>query len=53
MSASSQQPRGALMIQYDPHSFDIYTVNEYGGFPPPGIDNRTGYNPRGPFSPGG
>lgn len=24
-----------------------------GGFPPPGIDNRIGYNPRGPFPPGG
>jgi len=25
-----------------------------GGFQPPGgIDNRAGYNPRGPFSPGG
>jgi len=54
MSSSSQQPRGPPLIQYDPHNFDIYTVNEYGGFQPPGgIDNRVGYNPRGPFPPGG
>jgi len=54
MSSSSQQPRGPPLIQYDPHNFDIYTVNEYGGFQPPGgIDNRAGYNPRGPFPPGG
>jgi predicted RNA-binding protein YlqC (UPF0109 family) len=53
-SSSSQQPRGPPLIQYDPHNFDIYTVNEYGGFQPPGgMDNRIGYNPRGPFSPSG
>ena len=33
MSASSQQPRGPPLIQYDPHNFDIYAVNEYGLFP--------------------
>ncbi|CAF1379249.1 unnamed protein product [Adineta steineri] len=54
MSSSSQQPRGPPLIQYDPHNFDIYTVNEYGGFQPPGgIDNRIGYNPRGGFPPPG
>jgi hypothetical protein len=30
MSSSPQQPRGPPLIQYDPHNFDIYTVNEYG-----------------------
>ena len=30
MSSSSQQPRRPLLIQYDPHNFDLYTVNEYG-----------------------
>ncbi|CAF1608513.1 unnamed protein product [Rotaria sp. Silwood1] len=54
MSSSSQQPRGTLLIQYDPHNFDIYTVNDYGGFPPPGgLDNRVGYNPRGAYPPNG
>lgn len=54
MSSSPHHPRGSLMTQYDPHNFDIFTVNDYGGFPPPmSIDNRTGYNLRGPFTPGG
>lgn len=30
MATSSQQPRGAPLIQYDPHNFDAYAVNEYG-----------------------
>lgn len=30
MSSSSQQPRGIPSLQYDPHNFDIYIVNEYG-----------------------
>ncbi|UJR31424.1 hypothetical protein I4U23_018917 [Adineta vaga] len=51
MSSSSQQPRGAPSLQYDPHNFDIYIVNEYGGFQLPGsMDNRIGY-PRGAFPP--
>lgn len=54
MSSSTQQPRGPPLIQYDPHNFDIYTVNEYGGFQSAGgFDNRLGYNPRGAFPPGG
>ena len=32
MSTSSQQPRGPPLIQYDPHNFDVYAVNEYGLF---------------------
>jgi hypothetical protein len=32
----------------------VWTNFYLGGFQPPGgIDNRAGYNPRGPFSPGG
>lgn len=48
MTTSSQQPRGSPLLLYDPHNFDPYSVNEYGGFQPPsgGNDNRTGYNPR-------
>jgi len=30
MATSSQQPRGSPLIQYDPHNFDVYSVNEYG-----------------------
>jgi hypothetical protein len=30
MATSSQQPRGSLLVQYDPHNFDAYSVNEYG-----------------------
>lgn len=30
MATSSQQPRGSPLIQYDPHNFDAYAVNEYG-----------------------
>ena len=30
MATSSQQPRGSPLIQYDPHNFDVYAVNEYG-----------------------
>ncbi|CAF0903312.1 unnamed protein product [Adineta steineri] len=54
MATSSQQPRGSPLIQYDPHNFDIYAVNEYGGFQPPGgVDNRSSYNPRGGGGGGG
>jgi predicted RNA-binding protein YlqC (UPF0109 family) len=54
MATSSQQPRGSPLIQYDPHNFDAYSVNEYGGFQPPGgVDSRAGYNPRGTYPPNG
>ncbi|CAF1234705.1 unnamed protein product [Rotaria sordida] len=54
MATSSQQPRGSPLIQYDPHNFDVYAVNEYGGFQPPGgVDVRSGYNPRGVYPPTG
>ncbi|CAF1250713.1 unnamed protein product [Adineta ricciae] len=54
ISSSSQQPRGIPSLQYDPHNFDIYIVNEYGGFlPPGGLDLGIGYNPRGGFPPPG
>ncbi|CAF3593007.1 unnamed protein product [Rotaria socialis] len=50
MVTSSQQPRGSPLIQYDPHNFDIYAVNDYGGFQAPGgVDVRSGYNPRGSY----
>ncbi|CAF3710943.1 unnamed protein product [Rotaria sp. Silwood1] len=50
MATSSQQPRGSPLIQYDPHNFDVYAVNEYGGFQPPsGVDVRSGYNSRGSY----
>jgi predicted RNA-binding protein YlqC (UPF0109 family) len=54
MATSSQQPRGSPLIQYDPHNFDAYSVNEYGGFQPPGgVDSRAGYNSRGTYPPNG
>jgi predicted RNA-binding protein YlqC (UPF0109 family) len=54
MATSSQQPRGSPLIQYDPHNFDAYAANEYGGFQPPGgNDGRSGYNSRGTYPPNG
>ncbi|CAF1509000.1 unnamed protein product [Adineta ricciae] len=50
ISTSSQQPRGSPLIQYDPHNFDVYAVNEYGGFANAATgDNRSGYNSRGAY----
>lgn len=50
MENSSQSIRVSQLIKYDPHNFDVYLVNEYGGFPSSnGMENRTTYNPRGPY----
>jgi len=50
MENSSQSIRASQLIQYDPHNFDVYLANEYGGFQSSnGMENRGTYNQRGPY----